>query len=97
MGFKDKDGGPLLPFTTSEEAFNHWRECTKGQLCDYSGLSYARLRNSAGIQWPCNEKAPDGTPRLYTDFKFMTGARGNTERHEQSKPADAWGYTTRGR
>src|SRR5690348_2603306 len=25
-----------------------------------------------GVQWPCNEKAPKGTVRLYTDFDFPT-------------------------
>jgi anaerobic selenocysteine-containing dehydrogenase len=45
---------------------------TRGRLCDYSGLSYAKLRGSGGIQWPCNDEHPDGTERLYTDHVFPT-------------------------
>ncbi len=40
--------------------------------CDYTGLSYAKLTGGSGISWPCNEKYPDGTPHLYTDFVFNT-------------------------
>jgi predicted molibdopterin-dependent oxidoreductase YjgC len=36
-------------------------------------MSYAKL-SQAGIQWPCNEKFPDGTPHLYTDGVFNTDA-----------------------
>lgn len=50
-----------------EDAFNEWREVSKGQLCDYSGISYELLEKEGGIQWPCNEANPKGTPRLYTD------------------------------
>jgi ferredoxin-nitrate reductase len=45
---------------------------TKGRPCDYSGMSYEMLRGGNGIQWPCNDDAPDGTERLYTDFRFRT-------------------------
>jgi predicted molibdopterin-dependent oxidoreductase YjgC len=35
-------------------------------------MSYAKLRGSGGIQWPCDEAHPDGTERLYEDGKFFT-------------------------
>lgn len=73
MGFKNKDGGDLLPFTTQEEAFNHWARSTKGRPCDYTGMSYAKLTGGSGIQWPCNEEYPNGRPRLVSD------AAGDTE------------------
>ncbi|HVD54460.1 MAG TPA: molybdopterin-dependent oxidoreductase, partial [Propionibacteriaceae bacterium] len=44
MGFSDRSGRPLPPWDTPEEAFNAWRECSRGRPCDYSGLSYDRLR-----------------------------------------------------
>jgi anaerobic selenocysteine-containing dehydrogenase len=66
MGLQDKDGQPLVKWRTPQEAFDAWRECSRGRPCDYSGLSYDRLRGG-GIQWPCTEDAPDGTERLYTD------------------------------
>ncbi len=74
MGFEDKDGSRLIPWRTPEEAFDAWRECTRGRPCDYTGLSYATLRGPTGIPWPCNEDAPDGTDRLYTDPVFPTSS-----------------------
>ena len=72
MGFSDRSGRPLPPWHTPEEAFNAWRECSRGRPCDYTGLSYDKLRGGPGIQWPCTEEAPDGTDRLYVDYHFMT-------------------------
>ncbi|AKD55260.1 molybdopterin oxidoreductase [Spirosoma radiotolerans] len=73
MDFRDKDGAPLIKWTTAEEAFAAWRECTRGRPCDYTGMTYEKLRRG-GIQWPCNEEHPDGTSHLYTDGVFHTGA-----------------------
>ncbi|MGV0645475.1 molybdopterin oxidoreductase family protein [Mycolicibacterium sp. XJ879] len=70
MGFRDNDGAPLPPFSDAESAFEAWTKCSAGRPCDYTGLSYAKLRDSAGIQWPCNDDRPDGTERLYSDAKF---------------------------
>jgi anaerobic selenocysteine-containing dehydrogenase len=69
LGLQDKDGQPLVPWRTAEEAFEAWKECSRGRPCDYSGLSYDRLRES-GVQWPCTPDAPDGTERLYVDGGF---------------------------
>jgi anaerobic selenocysteine-containing dehydrogenase len=74
MDFRDKDGLPLLKWKTTEDAFNSWKECSRGRPCDYSGLSYAKLSAGSGIQWPCNEKYPNGCERLYTDGVFNTSA-----------------------
>jgi len=72
MDFRDKDGEPLVKWGDAEGAFEAWKACTRGRPCDYTGLSYAKLREHNGIQWPCNEEAPDGTERLYTDGVFNT-------------------------
>ncbi|SPQ25718.1 ce7303bf-9278-48e3-8345-00a1e71a899c [Thermothielavioides terrestris] len=72
MGFKDKDGNDLIPWTTPEEVFEAWKKVSAGRPCDYTGLSYERLTGGSGIQWPCNEKNPQGTERLYTDGVFPT-------------------------
>jgi predicted molibdopterin-dependent oxidoreductase YjgC len=37
-------------------------------------MSYQKLGEGSGIQWPCNEEHPAGTERLYTDFVFPTAA-----------------------
>ncbi|MEV0987893.1 nitrate reductase [Streptomyces sp. NPDC049949] len=65
MGFENKDGGRLVHWSGSEEAFEAWKRCSAGRPCDYTGLSYEKLRGPSGLQWPCTEHAPDGTDRLY--------------------------------
>ncbi|MGW7332317.1 molybdopterin oxidoreductase family protein [Streptomyces sp. NPDC054840] len=67
MGFRDMDGSPLIPWHDAESAFEAWKRCSAGRPCDYTGLTYDILRGPTGIQWPCNEHAPRGTERLYTD------------------------------
>ena len=74
MDFRGKDGQPLLKWYDAEGAFNAWRECSRGRPCDYSALSYAKLSETSGIQWPCTEETPDGAERLYTDGVFNTAA-----------------------
>ena len=41
--------------------------------CDYSYMTYEKLSEGSGIQWPCNEANPNGTERLFVDGKFFTG------------------------
>jgi predicted molibdopterin-dependent oxidoreductase YjgC len=72
MHFTDSDGQPLLQFETPEQAFDEWRRISKDMIPDYSGMTYAMIRERGGVQWPCNEKAPNGTVRLYTDRQFPT-------------------------
>jgi anaerobic selenocysteine-containing dehydrogenase len=73
LDLRDRDGAPLVKWTTPEECFEAWKECSKGRPCDYSGLSYEKLRGGSGIQWPCTAEALEGTERLYTDGLFWTG------------------------
>ncbi|PYY55910.1 MULTISPECIES: nitrate reductase [unclassified Curtobacterium] len=72
MDFRRNDGAPLLDWTDPEDGFRAWQACTRGKLCDYTGISYDRLRGGSGIPWPCNEEHPDGTARLYGDGVFRT-------------------------
>jgi ferredoxin-nitrate reductase len=72
MEFKDKDGAPLVKWNKPEDAFEGWKQCSRGRPCDYSGLSYAKLSEGRGIQWPCNDEHPDGTKHIYTDGVFNT-------------------------
>jgi anaerobic selenocysteine-containing dehydrogenase len=72
MDFRDRDGEPLVGWSDAEGAFEAWKACSEGRPCDYSGLSYEKLRGGPGIQWPCTADAPDGTERLYVDGVFNT-------------------------
>lgn len=72
MDFRDRSGRPLVRWIDAESAFEAWKACSAGRPCDYSGLTYARLRGSGGIQWPCTTAHPDGTERLYGDGLFWS-------------------------
>ncbi|MDQ5810358.1 MAG: molybdopterin-dependent oxidoreductase, partial [Actinomycetota bacterium] len=72
MDFRDKDGQPLIRWGDPEGAFEAWKECSRGRPCDYTGMTYDKLRGDSGIQWPCNEEHPGGTERLYEDGRFNT-------------------------
>ncbi|AEO60332.1 hypothetical protein MYCTH_95580 [Thermothelomyces thermophilus ATCC 42464] len=72
MGFKDRDGNDLLPWKTPEEVFEAWKNASAGRPCDYIGLTYELLTGGSGIRWPCNERIPRGTERLYSDGPFPT-------------------------
>ena len=100
LGLSDRNGEPLVKWRTPEECFDAFKAMTRGRPCDYSGLSYEKLRGGSGIQWPCNEHHPDGTERLYTDHSFnthaertqdyghdlLTGATFERKDHAQLKP-----------
>jgi ferredoxin-nitrate reductase len=66
LGLRDKDGDPLVTWSTPEECYGAWQECSRGRPCDYTEISYDDLRRSGGIQW--------GGERLYADGLFPTGA-----------------------
>jgi anaerobic selenocysteine-containing dehydrogenase len=72
MDFRTRSGAPLLDWAGPEDGFRAWQECTRGRPCDYTGISYERLRGGSGIPWPCNDGNPDGTVRLYGDGVFPT-------------------------
>jgi anaerobic selenocysteine-containing dehydrogenase len=74
MDFRDKDGAPLVKWSDPESTFEAWKKCSAGRPCDYSGMSYALLADSAGIQWPCNDENPGGKERLYENGVFNTDA-----------------------
>lgn len=70
MDFRDRDGAPLIPWHDAESAFAAWQACSRGRPCDYTGLSYDKLRAGGETQWPCNDRWPGGRERLYTDGDF---------------------------
>ncbi|WP_218120665.1 molybdopterin oxidoreductase family protein [Geodermatophilus sp. DSM 45219] len=70
LDLRDKDGAPLVKWSDPEGAFEGWKECSKGRPCDYSGLSYDKLRGRSGIQWPVTDEHPDGTEHIYVDGQF---------------------------
>lgn len=67
-------GSLLDKWRTPEDAFKLLRECSKGMPCDITGVSYERLRDSKGIQWPCREgeELKSDERRLFEDGKYYT-------------------------
>ena len=63
--FGDKHALLFAHLTTPREVFQEIKRVSKGQLCDYSGMSYEKIEALGGIQWPCNTSSPNGTKRLY--------------------------------
>jgi anaerobic selenocysteine-containing dehydrogenase len=63
MGFRDKDGAPLVKWDDPRSAFEAWKACARGRPCDYDGITYERLLESAGTQW--------GGERLYAGGRFF--------------------------
>lgn len=72
MGFRDRDGAPLIGWHDARSAFEAWQACSKGRPCDYTGITYERLRRG-GVQWPCTPSSSYGTERLYAGGRFNTG------------------------
>jgi anaerobic selenocysteine-containing dehydrogenase len=74
LGLRDQDGEPLVKWSDPEGAFEAWKECSRGRPCDYTGITYEKLRGGSGIQWPCTDEHPEGTERLYADGQFHSDA-----------------------
>ncbi|MEO6629799.1 MAG: nitrate reductase [Aquihabitans sp.] len=59
-------------WTGPQDAFDEWRRVSAGRPCDYSGITWDRIDEAGGVQWPCpSGPGPlGGTPRLYGDGRF---------------------------
>jgi len=63
MDFRDRDGEPLVKWHDAASAFAAWQACSAGRPCDYTDLSYEKLREGGERQW--------GGERLYGDGRFF--------------------------
>ena len=66
----ERDKKPNFPETT-EQAFEEMKQLSKGRLLDISGMSYDRIEQQRGMQWPCRDGDETGEKRLYTDGVFQ--------------------------
>jgi len=67
-------GDLVRAFTSPEAAFQIMKDCSRGQPCDFSGITdYAMIDREGGIQWPLPEGAPlEGQERrLFADGRFF--------------------------
>lgn len=81
--------GRAFTYRCAEEVFHEYRELTRGRDLDITGMDYALLRATGGVQWPCPAGTTGGTARLYADGRFPT-ADGRARFHavEYRAPAD---------
>ncbi len=75
------ENGRKMKFPESaEDVFEEMKHLSKGagRTLDISGMTYQKIEQQRGIQWPCREGDETGSPRLYCDGKFPTAnARAN--------------------
>ncbi|WP_010167362.1 molybdopterin oxidoreductase family protein [Candidatus Epulonipiscium viviparus] len=67
--------GRMLDFwKTPKDAFEIMKQCSAGMPCDITGVTYAALAGSAGIQWPYPEGAVLGSDerRLFENGQYYT-------------------------
>ncbi len=67
--------GASFALRSPSDAFDELRAATAGARADYSGMTYARIREERGIFWPCPDADHPGTPRLFTDRFFHPSGR----------------------
>jgi len=66
------DQGRKMRFPeTAEGVFEEFKQLNTGKMLDYSQMSYAKIEQNRGIQWPANAANPNGSARLYTDGVFQ--------------------------
>ena len=89
LDLRDKDGAPLVKWSTPEEAFEAWKECSRGRPCDYSGLSYDSSAAAAVSSGRAPTQAPDGTERLYEGGVFTAAPRRHARTSDTSSQTGA--------
>ncbi|WP_374214802.1 molybdopterin-dependent oxidoreductase [Streptomyces coelicoflavus] len=96
LGLTDKDGNPLPAWDTPEQAFEAWKAASAGRPCDYSGLTYGKLHDVGGFQWPCTHRrptAPNGSTPTGCSTPTSTCARPTATiwppAHRSAKPPTA--------
>ena len=61
--------GELLKARTPEAVWDEWRKISAGSTYDFTGITYARLREKPGLVWPCPSEDHPGTCHRYVPGK----------------------------
>ncbi|WP_433362917.1 molybdopterin oxidoreductase family protein [Actinoplanes sp. CA-142083] len=92
MDFRDRDGEPLITWTDPESAYEAWQRCSAGRPCDYTAITYERLRAEGGIQWGGERLYAGGVFNTDSDYcetygqELSTGAENTAESHRAKRP-----------
>lgn len=77
-------------YETAEQIFAEFAALTKDTLCDYSGVSYERLKGEGPLQWPCRAATAEGEARRYEGGTFPTpNGKANLLAVEHVEPVEA--------
>jgi ferredoxin-nitrate reductase len=93
MDFRDAAGAPLIRWTDAESAYAAWQRCSAGRPCDYSSISYERLRRDGGVQWGGDRLYAGGAFNTDSDYcetygqDLSTGGEHTAESHRAKQPA----------
>lgn len=52
-------------YHSAEEVFQELCLASQGGKADYSGMSYARIKEHKGLFWPCTQEADQGVPLMF--------------------------------
>jgi len=63
---REDEAKKMFSFKNSEDVWNEIRECSKGTVYDFMGMTRARMKKEHGILWPAPTENHPGTLRRYT-------------------------------
>ena len=72
----------------AQEVFDELRRASAGGLADYSGVTYARLRDGEALHWPVPSTEHPGTPRAFLDRFAHPDGRARFVPVDHSGPAE---------
>lgn len=67
LGFNEQ-----FNFSNSDAVYAEFVQLTRGRVCDMTGISHEKLKQTGPIQWPHPDQGEKDSKRLYTDFRFPT-------------------------
>jgi nitrate reductase NapA len=70
--------GALIKARTPKDVWDEWRQFSASSLYNFQGMTYERLKQARGLQWPCPDEHHPGTVRRYVegDDPFVTKGSG---------------------
>jgi len=89
QGLATRLGQPADRFPVEAEAvFDELRRASAGGPADYSGVTYARLRDGEALHWPVPDTDHPGTPRMFLDSFAHPDGRARFVPVDHSGPAE---------
>jgi len=64
---KRLDGGSVIKAHTAQEVWDEWRTFSADSYYNFEGMTYERLQELPGLQWPCPDVSHPGTVRRFVE------------------------------